>query len=75
VLTNIGKTYHDWKQYERAQPMMEQAVATALREEELIAAGYALNALTMLQIDRGDYSRAQQYLDESSPRTFAPTRS
>ncbi len=66
VYTNIGKTYHDWRQFDRALPMLKNGVATALSENEPVAAGYALNSLAMLYLDMGDFARARTFIDSST---------
>ncbi len=74
VYTNIGKTYHDWRQFDRARPMLEDGVATAIAENQPVAAGYALNSLAMLYLDMGDFDRARTFIDSSSA-TYSRARS
>lgn len=66
TLTNIGKVYHDWGQYSRAHSTLTEAVDVARHARDGASAmGYALNALAMLEIDRGQLSEARELMQQS----------
>jgi hypothetical protein len=66
TLTNIGKTFHDWGQLDKAQQVLKDAEALARRMPgRHTPLGYALNSLAMLAIDRGDYVAVPALVAES----------
>ncbi|MBX9857313.1 MAG: tetratricopeptide repeat protein [Gemmatimonadaceae bacterium] len=76
---NIGKTFHDWGQLDRAQQVLKDAEALARQlPGRHTPLGYALNSLAMLAIDRGDYAAVPALVAESrenySPRHADVTR-
>lgn len=58
-LTNIGKTYHDWRQLERAVGVLQEAIATAERSGNQAVLGYALHSLGMVRLDLAQYDEAR----------------
>ncbi len=63
---NIGKTFQDWGQLDRAQQVLKEAEALARRlPGRHTPLGYALNSLAMLAIDRGEYAAVPALVAES----------
>lgn len=65
VLTNIGKTYQDWEQFDRARPVLEEAVAIAEAIEAPFVLGYALNTQALLMSDIGAQPTARTMIERS----------
>ena len=66
ALTNAGKVYQDWRQFDRARPTLEEAVAVARRlPEQPAVLGYALHTLAEMHRAAGEFDLARQRLDES----------
>jgi tetratricopeptide (TPR) repeat protein len=65
VLSNIGKTYQDWEQFDRARPVLEEAVATAEAVDAPLVLGYALNTQALLMSDIGAQPTARAMIERS----------
>ena len=67
MLTTIGRVYERLSDYERAQPLLERALAIARKdsEPENVRTAQALNDLGVLRRDKGDYAAAGPMLEEA----------
>lgn len=73
TLTNIGKTYQDWGQLDRARAKLREAIALASAAPTAPAAlGYALNSLALVEIDAGAFDSAAAIIARSDSAYARP---
>jgi serine/threonine protein kinase/Tfp pilus assembly protein PilF len=65
LLTVIGRVYQRLAAYDKAQPLLEEAVAIGRARPESAALAESLNDLGVLHRARGDYSKAAPMLEEA----------
>jgi tetratricopeptide (TPR) repeat protein len=73
TLTNIGKTYQDWGQLDRARGKLREAIALASADRKAPAAlGYAYNSLALVEIDAGAFDSARVFIARSDSAYALP---
>jgi len=65
MLTVMGRVYQRLGDYDKAQPLLEEAVAIGRRGQETEGLAQSLNELGVLQRQKGDFAGAAQTLQES----------
>jgi len=76
TLTNIGKTYHDWGQLDRAREVLDEAITVANRfERSAPALGYALNSKAYVAIDERRFDEAEALIRQSTAAYNATSKS
>lgn len=65
MLTVMGRVYQRLGQHDKAQPLLEEAVAIDRRGPETEGLAQSLNELGVLRREKGDFSAASQMLGEA----------